>query len=85
MGEAARRRVVAKFAWRRVAERHVDAYRELVAERKHARGNGHKLYALPSTTATAGHRVGNGTAYAARRAVGAVRLSEATSGADDRS
>jgi glycosyltransferase involved in cell wall biosynthesis len=83
MGEAARRRVVAQFAWRRVAERHVEAYRELISERHHARGNGHKLYSLPETISLPALRSGDGAAYAARRAVGAVRLSEAASGADD--
>jgi glycosyltransferase involved in cell wall biosynthesis len=83
MGEAARKRVVAQFAWRRVAERHVEAYRELIAERAHARGNGHKLYALPEPATVSARTSGSSPAFAARSAVNAMRLSEATSGADD--
>jgi glycosyltransferase involved in cell wall biosynthesis len=44
MGEAARERVMGLFTWRRTAERHVEVYRELIAEREHARGNGHKSH-----------------------------------------
>lgn len=42
MGKAARERVMSLFTWRRTAERHVEVYRELIAERDLARGNGHK-------------------------------------------
>jgi glycosyltransferase involved in cell wall biosynthesis len=37
MGEAGRRRVHALFTWRRAAERTVESYREVIAERAHAR------------------------------------------------
>jgi hypothetical protein len=44
MGKAARARVLRLFTWRRTAERHVEVYRELIAEREHRRGNGQKTY-----------------------------------------
>ena len=85
MGEAARRRVVALFAWRRVAERHLEAYRELIDERRHARGNGHKIYALPDPSPALARLGADAARVAARSAVGGVQLSEALGGADDRS
>jgi glycosyltransferase involved in cell wall biosynthesis len=85
MGEAARRRVVALFAWRRVAERHLEAYRELIDERRHTHGNGngHKIYALPDPAAALSRLGADGARVAASRAVGGVQLSEALGGADD--
>ncbi len=40
MGRAGRARVLELFTWRRAAERTVDIYRETIAERAHANGNG---------------------------------------------
>lgn len=40
MGRAARQRVLDLFTWRRTAERHVEVYRELIAERAHAHSKG---------------------------------------------
>ena len=66
MGEAARARVLSLFAWRHVAERHLEAYRELIAERRHVRGNGHKIYALPDTATAIARRGGDGAAAVAQ-------------------
>jgi glycosyltransferase involved in cell wall biosynthesis len=89
MGKAARKRVVELFTWRRTAERHVDVYRELIAEREHARGNGHKAY---SKAGGAGEKRRARVIALGRRSVGggapgeaAARAAlEALGGADDR-
>jgi len=90
MGKAARERVVANFTWRRTAERHVEVYRELIAERAHARGNGHKTQVVAPTswrrkrkraTATVGKSLG---APAEQGRAAASALTEAVAGVDDR-
>jgi hypothetical protein len=91
MGKAARARVIENFTWRRTAERHVEVYRELIAERAHARGNGHKTHVV--TTAPWRRRNGKAAvtslgkssgAPAAQGRAAASALSEAIAGADDR-
>ena len=90
MGKAARARVIENFTWRRTAERHVEVYRELIAERAHARGNGHKTHVV---TAAPWRRKGKAAvaslgksrgAPAAQGRAAASALSEAIAGADDR-
>lgn len=90
MGKAARARVIENFTWRRTAERHVEVYRELIAERAHARGNGHKTHVVTKMpwrrkgrAAVANLANGHGAPAAEGRAA-ASALSEAIVGADDR-
>jgi glycosyltransferase involved in cell wall biosynthesis len=91
MGKAARARVIENFTWRRTAERHVEVYRELIAERAHARGNGHKTHVVATApwrrtgrAAVASLGKSRGGAPAAHGRAAASALSEAIAGADDR-
>ena len=54
MGKAGRRRVEANFTWRRAAERTVDCYREVIAERAARSGNG-RGNVIVKVSATNGH------------------------------
>jgi hypothetical protein len=51
MGKAGRQRVLKHFSWRGTATRTVECYRELVAERRHERGQGHSAFSMPPTVA----------------------------------
>jgi glycosyltransferase involved in cell wall biosynthesis len=89
MGKAARARVIENFTWRRTAERHVEAYRELIDERAHARGDGRKTLVIPAPTLREKGRAivaslgGSGEAPAAPGQAAATALSEAIGGVDD--
>ena len=90
MGKAARARVIENFTWRRTAERHVEVYRELIAERAHARGNGHNTHVVATSAwrkkgraAVANLGKSRGAPAAPGRAA-ASALSEAIGGVDDR-
>ena len=90
MGKAARARVIENFTWRRTAERHVEVYRELIAERAHARGNGHNTHVVATSAwrkkgraAVANLGKSRGASAAPGRAA-ASALSEAIGGVDDR-
>jgi glycosyltransferase involved in cell wall biosynthesis len=90
MGKAARARVVENFTWRRTAERHVEVYRELIAERAYARGNAPRTQDISTpawrkrgraVVASLGKSRG---APAAPGQAAASALSEAIGGVDDR-
>lgn len=57
MGRAGRERVLEHFSWRGTAERTVECYRELIAERSHARGERRVEVSVPTaaTAAVAAH------------------------------
>jgi glycosyltransferase involved in cell wall biosynthesis len=88
MGKAARARVIENFTWRRTAERHVEAYRELIDERAHVRGD---VRTSPATPARAWRRKGRAVVAslggsrdepAAPGQAAASALSEAIGGVD---
>jgi hypothetical protein len=51
MGRAGRQRVLKHFSWRGTATRTVGCYRELIAERRHERGQGHSVFSMPPPVA----------------------------------
>jgi glycosyltransferase involved in cell wall biosynthesis len=53
MGRAGRERVLEHFSWRGTAERTVECYRELIAERAHARGERRVEVSVPAAAAAA--------------------------------
>ena len=53
MGRAGRERVLEHFSWRGTAERTVECYRELIAERSYARGEGRVEVSVPAAAAPA--------------------------------
>jgi glycosyltransferase involved in cell wall biosynthesis len=49
MGRAGRKRVLEHFSWRGTATRTVECYRELIAERRHGRGEDRSTFSIPTT------------------------------------